>query len=373
MKRLPSLDVLRCIAIILVLVFHYSILFPHPEWLEPYGKFGWTGVDLFFVLSGYLIASQLFQQIKETEKIDVTGFYVKRAFRILPIYFTILTAYFLFPVVREKEALPPLWKFLTFTQNLGLNPATSGTFSHAWSLCIEEQFYLVVPVVLLFLNPHKINRKIPFYLIALLGLSLVFRILMFNYKVVNQDGEVDGLAWYRLIYYPTYCRLDGISVGMLLAWMRIYKPDFIQKWNTKPIKAALIATAVIAFSFYICRDQLSIFASTLGFTLVAIGYGLLVAFSLQFKPDIKNRTLAAARWLADISYAAYLCHKIVFHLSQKLLSDNGIDETSTVVFVASITATLLVATALHLTIEKAAFKIRDRVLLRLSTSKSQWN
>lgn len=146
-SHLAGLDHLRAFAIVFVLLFH-ARLFPHPEWIDVVGKFGWTGVDLFFVLSGYLISSNLFQQMANAGTIILSDFFIKRFFRIIPAYLTVVAIYFLIPAFREREALAPLWKYLTFTQNFGLDLRVQGTFSHAWSLCIEEQFYFLLPVIL---------------------------------------------------------------------------------------------------------------------------------------------------------------------------------------------------------------------------------
>ena len=143
-ERLNGLDHLRALAIILVLMYHYRA-FSHPDWIDTIGRFGWIGVDLFFVLSGFLISGQLFNNIKVFHNIHLKSFYIKRFFRIIPPYAFTLLLYFCIPVFREREALSPLWKFITFTQNYGLDVINKGTFSHAWSLCIEEQFYLVLP------------------------------------------------------------------------------------------------------------------------------------------------------------------------------------------------------------------------------------
>lgn len=143
--HLPGLDLLRAIAILLVFAYHASVFFAHPAELRSWAAFGWTGVDLFFVLSGFLITSQLLE-VQARGPINLTGYFLKRGFRILPAYWLVLAVYFLIPAWRETESPAPLWKYLTFTQNLGLDTVNNRTFSHAWSLCIEEQFYLALPL-----------------------------------------------------------------------------------------------------------------------------------------------------------------------------------------------------------------------------------
>ncbi|HET9135669.1 MAG TPA: acyltransferase, partial [Candidatus Kapabacteria bacterium] len=118
--RLNGLDHLRALAITLVFLFHYGGLFPHPDWVAEISRFGWTGVDLFFVLSGYLISSQLFSSIASNGSFSYRAFFIKRFFRIIPAYLVVVGLYFLVPILREREGLTDLWRYLTFTQNFGL-------------------------------------------------------------------------------------------------------------------------------------------------------------------------------------------------------------------------------------------------------------
>jgi peptidoglycan/LPS O-acetylase OafA/YrhL len=148
LPKLHGLDHLRALAIVQVFLFHYFILSGGtPVWLPDWAGFGWTGVDLFFVLSGFLIAFPLLGQVKEGQPVSLRTFFTKRFFRILPAYWAVLLLYFAVPAFPEKNGIPPLWKFLTFTQNFGLDLQHTGSFSHAWSLCVEEHFYLLLPFI----------------------------------------------------------------------------------------------------------------------------------------------------------------------------------------------------------------------------------
>src|SRR5213075_3334219 len=116
-----------------------------------FDRFGWIGVDLFFVLSGYLIGGQLLAPLGRGQSIRLGRFFARRALRILPAYLVVLAIYFLMPSLREySEMSQPLWKFLLSVQNIALNGGTA--FSHAWSLAVEDQFYLCLPFILLFVN-----------------------------------------------------------------------------------------------------------------------------------------------------------------------------------------------------------------------------
>src|SRR5213080_167810 len=147
-KRQPGLDLLRALAIIVVVVYHAALFgFKLPGRID---RFGWIGVDLFFVLSGYLIGGQLLAPLARGNRINLGRFFARRVLRIMPAYFVVLAVYFLLPSWREyPDMSQPLWKFLLSIQNIALHGGTA--FSHAWSLAVEDQFYLALPFLLLFL------------------------------------------------------------------------------------------------------------------------------------------------------------------------------------------------------------------------------
>src|SRR5215472_10365049 len=196
-NRQPGLDLLRALAIIVVVIYHTGIY----GFALPYDihRFGWVGVDLFFVLSGYLIGGQLLNQLRRRGQLRLGRFYARRALRIMPAYFVVLAVYFCLPALREFPTISPLWKFLLSVQNIGLRGGTA--FSHAWSLAVEDQFYLLLPIVLLLLILNRSRRlalAVPF-LIVICGL------LLRNYLAHQLPGNTGGVSprGYQLwIYYP---------------------------------------------------------------------------------------------------------------------------------------------------------------------------
>ena len=170
--RPNGLDTLRAIAILLVFLNHEAFR-SHSPTLLVVQAVGWIGVDLFFVMSGYLIANQVLAGVNRGEELSLAAFYARRAFRTWPAYWVVLACYFLFPSWMGGNTPPPLWRFLTFTQNFNLPTGTA--FSHAWSLCIEEQFYLVLPLAVLVGLTFGRRRRQIWYALGLLTLLEIGR------------------------------------------------------------------------------------------------------------------------------------------------------------------------------------------------------
>ncbi len=361
--KLFGLDHLRALAILLVLGFHYQLQFSHPIWTGWFMKIGWTGVDLFFVLSGFLISSQLFAQIKKGSGISLKTFFIKRFFRILPIYFFIVGIYFLFPYFREKEALPPLWKFLTFTQNFGLEIKHFGTFSHAWSLCVEEHFYLLLPLILIFLTSKNIFAKSYWILIALLVFGIVCRMYLWNiYYPSNSVIDSSLPYWTEHIYYPTYNRLDGLLVGVAIAALYQFSPklwDKISKFGNQIIILSIALLTVVYFSF---TDLGTYSTSIWGFPLISIAYGFLVLGAIIPSSFLYNWNSRITTLIATLSYAIYLSHKGIIHIVQESFTKLGVDKNSNLMFLVCIVVCIIVAWLLNLTIEKPFMKMRDKIL-----------
>jgi len=354
------------LAILLVFVFHYCIISQDdPHWIAAASRLGWTGVDLFFVLSGFLIASQLFEEINKTQRFSYRNFLIKRSFRILPAYWFTVALYFSLPAFHEKEALPPLWKFLTFTQNFGLNVRYYGTFSHAWSLCVEEHFYLLLPLILLALLPFpKIFRK-AYWLLPLLLLAVVC-LRRHGYSVYNsipEDGDAP-LYWYRAIYYPTYCRLDGLLAGVGLAAIHAFRPLLWNKIARLGNWHLVFCILTFIFSYIFISDQQSMGGSVLGFLFVALGFSFLLLAATSERCYLYKRRSKATAFIAAISYTLYLTHKGVIHLTREWLLPLHVNPT--LLLFLCLLASIGAAWLLRMVLEKPFLKWRDQLLHRFT-------
>ena len=213
-RRIPFLDALRSVAVLLVINAHGAGEFagrfgPNRYTASPLTANGWVGVDLFFVLSGYFIGTQLWRELAESGTISVGWFMVRRGLRIWPLYF------FFFAAVTVAA---PAWMadkqhgwsdlvFLTNYLNLGI-------VQGSWSLCTEEQFYLLAPVMLWMIGPRSM-RGYRWGLAALLGVVCVVRGVIY-YRLTGGLLGKHPLA-FKALYYPFHTHCDGLITGMIVA------------------------------------------------------------------------------------------------------------------------------------------------------------
>lgn len=362
-KKIAGLDHLRALAISLVFLFHYR-LFAHPQWVDTLCKFGWTGVDLFFVLSGYLIAGQIFKGMQRGD-FSLKVFFIKRFLRILPSFWVVLAIYFLIPAAREWEALSPLWKFLTFTQNFGLDQRYNRTFSHAWSLCVEEQFYLLLPLSVLFITYIKGGKTAGYIIAALFLGGIAIRVAGWNAFVAPVTGtDVYGITWYKWLYYPTYNRLDGLLAGISIAGLVCYYPSakaFIDKYANLLLASGLLLAGV---AYMVCLDFVTFNTAVFGFPIVAIAYGCMVASATSARSVLNKFSSKLTAYIATLSYTIYLVHKMTMHLAQEYFSTPEIPADGNLMFVISIIVSVSGAMLLHYIVEKPFLKLKDRLTAR---------
>ena len=366
--RLHGLDHLRALAIVLVMIHHYRL--EMPTWLEPVRNIGWTGVDLFFVLSGYLMGYQLLKEIKETNNISFKRFYLKRFFRIIPAYIVVLILYYSLQDYKEGSGMPPLWKFITFTQNFGLDVLHGKSFSHAWSLCIEEQFYLLLPITILIIFLLKI-QKYAIYLIV--GLMLIgFMLRLYNWYqhvqpfIDSGDDLKVQLGFLEKIYYPSYNRMDGLLFGVSIAAILNFKPKIMNYLSPYGNFVLLVGIGILTLAYITCNHFLSFSTAIYGYTLVSFAYGLIVLSALCpscILYKVKSKTTFI---IATLSYVIYLSHKQLFHLIKLGIVNIGIDPQSTWLLVICLIIAGLGGLVLHLAIEKPFLRIRNKVLKNVS-------
>jgi peptidoglycan/LPS O-acetylase OafA/YrhL len=369
--KLHGLDHLRALAIISVLCFHYQF-FGHPEWERgAISGFGWTGVDLFFVLSGFLIAGQLFNTVTKGKIISLPEFFIKRFFRIIPPYLLVLVIYLAVPAAREWGHLSPIWKYFTFTVNFGQDLSKYGTFSHSWSLCVEEQFYLVLPLIFWLFIHFKGGKKAGYFIAALFIFGFIIRLLSWKYLVGPYlSTDQFGARWNEFMYYPTYNHLDGLLVGVSIAGLFTFYPKAKEWVNTRSYLILCCGIALLIGGFFLCKVYASYNTAIFGFPVISLGYGLvLAAFVSPSNVFFKLKSKVTAL-IATLSYSIYLSHKIIIHLLQNLLEKLGIDKNSVLTMVICAICVFTGALVMRYLIEKPALRMRDRILNKVNNKAS---
>jgi peptidoglycan/LPS O-acetylase OafA/YrhL len=369
--RLHGLDTLRSLAILVVIVFHLLDFGGEntlPTWLEPIASYGWMGVDLFFVLSGYLIGSQLLRPYTRGERPGLWEFYRNRIYRILPAYLVVLAAYYWIPNWPEFDGMAPPWKYLTFTYNLFLPVTGHRTFSHVWSLCVEEHFYLLLPLIVLVLMRKPSLRKTTALIagIFLFGIAIRSFFLLHTLLPLDRAGDSWGLLYMQRIYYPTYSRLDGLLAGVTLAVIRIFRPAWWQRIAQRGHALTLAAITLIALAIWLTHDRfesvtgIAAAGDVFGFPILALGLACLVASSISNNGILSRWKIPGAQLIATLAYTLYLTSKALIHIVD--LCFPHLAEASQPGRLAVYAAfCLITAGALHLCVERPFLLLRDRV------------
>lgn len=301
MKKIIELDGIRGVAIALVLIWHY---FATQLWVQEgtllyylryMSALTWSGVDLFFVLSGFLIGGILLDQHNRSNYFST--FFIRRICRIFPLYFLVLLLFLISSKIAPSGLRwlfvdpYPLWTYVTFTQNylMGGGGFGSDWLGVTWSLVIEEQFYLVLPFLVFYIRGKWL---VPILVIMIIG-SPVARYL------------IDGLGSY--IY--TFCRADALMSGVLLAWL-VRRNGFLQlmrKYCYLIITAFIVLLLLIAYLTFLVTqtgDVINHFVFALLYTLL-----ILLALIYQGSPQTGFLRNSPLLWLGSRSYGIYLFHQ----------------------------------------------------------------
>ncbi|NRR29706.1 acyltransferase [Oxalobacteraceae bacterium] len=356
--RIHGLDTLRALAIALVFMNHYMLFVSGTPTFGWIGELGWTGVDLFFALSGYLIGNQIFAALRSPQGFAPGPFYARRLLRTLPNFYVVLAIYALWPAMRGDSVLPPLWQFLTFTQNLGLNPGTA--FSHAWSLCVEEQFYLLLPAVALGFAAWRRSLAWAWAAIAgcVLGGMLVRGYLWTHYV----DGNARSTyQFYKLIYYSSLCRFDELLAGVALALLKNYHRGLWTRLTAHGNSMLLAGAGLLGLAWKLFFDDHYGWAMTVfGYPLLGLAFVLLLLAALSPGAVLNRLRIPGAASLALWSYAIYLSHKQVCVLLAQQLVQQGVRPDDWQVLLPSIIASLLAGWLLFRLVETPFMLLRDR-------------
>ena len=360
--RNNGLDTLRALAITLVFMYHYQVFVSGRPTFGWGSTVGWVGVDLFFVLSGYLIGNQLFSGLARGEKLSLKAFYARRFLRTLPNFYAVLALFFLFPTVMGGNPPPPLWRFLTFTQNLWLTPGTA--FSHAWSLCIEEQFYVLLPLAVVLATAWR--GSIRWAWVALGGFiasGIALRSWLWLHYGREADGAIDG--YYPNIYYSSFCRFDEFLPGVAVALLKNFHRGAWARLTRHGHATLLAGAAAVAVLFTLIVQTYEIdgygygyFMTGFGYSLNAMAFAVLVVAASSPDSWLYRVRLPGAAQLAAWSYAIYLTHKPIAQILRRTLKPYALSQPLLVLTITA--ACLLGGWLLYRLVETPFMRFRDR-------------
>jgi len=339
-ERILGLDLLRGIAILLVLFRHSSL---EENVLQ---QIGWLGVDLFFVLSGFLISTLLFQEYSNTQNVDIFRFLFRRSFKILPSFYFFLTVFLGVELFFYNSNFT--WKQLV-SEFFYLQSYFTGTCNHTWSLAVEEHFYILFSILIFILNRLKIiQSKFVFYLFF--GVLLMIVSLRILYVYPHRDEL-------SFSFFQTHIRTDGIIIGIILGYLYHF---------TNYIKRILNHTKTLFFLAIICVSPSiyftpgSYFMNTIGLTIINCGFGILLLLSLKLKFDFRfpftNKILLLLSFIGVNSYSIYLWHLFVKKNLSLFQLENNILYNSIYIIIA-----LLVGVVFSYGIEKNSLKWRTKI------------
>jgi peptidoglycan/LPS O-acetylase OafA/YrhL len=311
LKYIKSLDGIRAIAILLVIVWHHFGSLLTEDAFNGYGKhistatsWTWSGVDLFFVLSGFLIGRILI--FNKGSNNFLKTFYIRRVLRIFPAFYLVVLGFVIFRYFDFSENFDwlfesphPIYSYLLYIQNwfMAFDGFGNHWLSVTWSLAVEEQFYLILPFVILFYK----KSNIPAIVLGGVIISIIFR-ATFGPLFEGWLGS----------YVLLPARMDALLIGVLIAYYHLNgKLLLVLKDSGKTLFYFILLLFVMLMSTIMWGDS-EITGGTFNHTFYAIFYGLILIYALISENKLKERILSLKlfSFLSLISYMVYLTHKI---------------------------------------------------------------
>ncbi len=356
-KYLPSIDSLRALAVLAVIIYHVDV---------NYLPGGFLGVDLFFVLSGYLISSLIIKEYRKTGSLNLYNFYIRRARRLLPaVYFMItvgLVVMVLFnEVLLRKSHLDAIfgyiyssnWWYIFHKLDYFDSFGAQSPFKHLWSLAIEEQFYMVFPLLFLLVNrkkkskdgTYKLNKNFLYVVLGLILVSLIAHILLFDINNISR------------IYFGTDTRAFSLLVGVVGAILypmeRLH--DKVTQQQNMIYSVVSLASIATLITVMIYTSEYNTWLYRGGFLLVAI-LGLIVIISSGKQHTLMSKLLSfkPVVFIGKISYSLYLWHFPVLVLTTPV---SEIGNPNIIFVVLRVILTFILATASYVFVETPIRKL----------------
>jgi peptidoglycan/LPS O-acetylase OafA/YrhL len=296
-NRIAGLDGLRAFSILIVLVSHISFSHSNPDKFYLTGN---LGVRIFFAISGFLITNVLIKEFEKEAKINLKRFYFRRVFRIFPAYLFFMGFMMLFTVFgifSLTNFLPPL----TYTTNY-LFPTVSTELRHTWSLAVEEQFYLIFPIVFSFVGLANFRK----FLIIILFVTPVFRMIAQLTPSINEEQQFLSTAW------NFHTNMDILASGCLLALYRneLHLNKYYRKFLGASFSLVFLILLILLLGYFSEKYLMSFYA--FGITIMNLSIVLCIDWLIVNKQSqiSKLLNLTPLRFIGVLSYSIYLWQQL---------------------------------------------------------------
>lgn len=369
-SRMIQLDILRGIAIVLVIFAHSVLPTKESGFLSPvlgYLQYlGPTGVDLFFVLSGFLVGGLLLKEVHDKNHLDVRRFLIRRGFKIFPSYFVFL--FFVFFILIFLNHLSFTESFLALMPNfVHLQNYLGSPREHTWSLAVEEHFYLILPFLVLLLTMRRETKiktisLLPFICLSVFIICALLRLYTYTYPSIYNP------------HFLTHLRVDSLFFGVMLAYFYHFKPEKLQLVALHRTKLMIFGSILLLLSpVLVIKDKGNLIVGTIGFIILYIAYGcfLLAMIYTPVGSDWLGKWFKgySARILAFIgffSYPIYLWHLDAVLPLRMLLNRFSLNFLPSeirwiTVFVISVIISTAVGVVFGILLEKPSLSLRNRL------------
>jgi peptidoglycan/LPS O-acetylase OafA/YrhL len=337
---------LRGLAVLLVLFRH------HPA-SGPLNHIGWIGLDLFFVLSGFLVSGLIFDEYRSTGSFKAFRFLVRRGFKIYPSFYAFFLVTIALKLITGRDLLPiKILAEVFFFQNYH-----EGLWVNTWSLAVEEHFYFLLAFTVLLIISSRIRPSfVQFFVWSVVLFSVCLGLRIWTHMNFGFS------PWTHV--FRTHLRIDSLFAGVLLAAVHRYRPEHF-RWAFRDHRMIVAGIAAVCLTPVIVCDFESIWLGTVGFTLLFVACGLVVGMAVasdEQRGTAEHRASMFVRLMARlgrISYTVYLWHLLVLVFVELVLQRAGLGGTL-VELVVFVLASTVVGWLASWAIERPGLRLRER-------------
>jgi len=321
----------------------------------------WIGVDLFFVLSGFLISGLLFKEHQRFNCISFKNFFIRRGLKIYPPFYAVIFITFLIYCIRGSTIIPPIsWiSELFFFQDY-----VKGVWTQNWSLGVEEKFYILLPLLLILLSKINRSKKDVFRAIPMIFISISITLLILRIWVALTKPYS-----FFTFYAPFHLRMDSLFFGVLISYFYHYHP-FRFRETVRRFKYMMLITGMILLipPFIIEKERSPLFILSIGFIFYYSGFGLILTAVVEsnIKTTLLTRLLTC---IGRHSYSIYLWHMSISIALLRLIAHAGLIRHTWLLYSSSfILISITFGICMSKLIEVPSLKLRERLFPSRSRS-----